>query len=379
MQKNKPAALVLNDGSVFHGHRIGHHDETWGEVVFNTSMMGYQEMFTDPSYAGQILVLTYPLIGNYGIQPLINESAQIRVRGIIVRDACEHPSHPREKMTLDEYLLSGSTPGLAGVDTRAVTKKIRNDGVMQGLIVDIDHISSAREQLLTLPSYGSQDFAEQVGTKNIYEWVDGPHPTAAQTEKYHIVVVDEGLKYNILRILSLRNCHVTIVPPNTSSDTIQELKPDGVLFSPGPGDPQHRTQQVKTVKGLLGRLPLMGICLGHQVIGQALGAKTFKLKFGHRGGNHPVKELSTGRVSITSQNHGYAIDADGLESEAEVSHINLHDGTVEGLTHRRYPIISIQYHSEASPGPYDNAYLFDQYLRMVSQHRGDSDLGTSYE
>jgi carbamoyl-phosphate synthase small subunit len=359
---------VLEDGSTFHGHRIGHHDEAWGEVVFNTSMTGYQEMLTDPSYAGQILLLTYPLIGNYGIEPPIDESAQIQVRGLIVRSDCETPSHPHNGITLHEYLLAGAVPGLAGIDTRAVTRRIRDKGVMQGLIVGLDDIEAAKTRLADLPAYDSQDFAGTVGTDRAYDWVNGPVTVGAADGKHHIVVLDEGLKYNILRLLTKRDCRVTAVPPMTSAEDILALKPNGVLLSPGPGDPVHRTVQVDTAKALIGRVPVMGICLGHQVIGRALGAETYKLKFGHRGGNHPVKELATGRVSITAQNHGYALDADGLETGAEVSHINLHDNTVEGLTHRKHPIVSIQYHSEASPGPLDNAHVFDRFLDLVRDY-----------
>ena len=365
MTTQTPAALVLEDGSTFHGHRIGHHDEAWGEVVFNTSMTGYQEMLTDPSYAGQILLLTYPLIGNYGLEPPIDESAQIQVRGLVVRSDCETPSHPHSGITLHEYLLAGAVPGLAGIDTRAVTRRIRDKGVMQGLIVGPDDIEAAKARLADLPAYDSQDFAGTVGTGQAYDWVDGPDTVGAADGQHHIVVLDEGLKYNILRLLTKRDCRVTAVPPMTPAEEILGLKPNGVLLSPGPGDPVHRTVQVDTAKALIGRVPIMGICLGHQVIGRALGAQTFKLKFGHRGGNHPVKDLATGRVSITAQNHGYAIDADGLEAGAEVSHINLHDDTVEGLTHRKHPIVSIQYHSEASPGPLDNAHVFDRFLDMV--------------
>ncbi len=367
MNDRRPGALVLEDGSVFLGERIGHHDDAWGEVVFNTSMTGYQEMLSDPSYAGQILVLTYPLIGNYGITPPIDESAKIQVRGLIVRSDCRTPSHPDGGITLHEHLLAGATPALAGIDTRAVTRRIRSRGVMQGLIVDPDDVERAKARFASLPSYDSQDFIAAVGTPSAYDWDGAPVAAGSTDGAPHIVVLDEGLKYNILRVLRSRGCRVTSLPPGATAEDIFALKPDGVLLSPGPGDPALRDHQVGVAEALLGRLPLMGICLGHQMIGRALGASTFKLKFGHRGGNHPVKDLTTGRVAITAQNHGYALDPDGLRAGAEVSHINLHDDTVEGLTHREYPLVSIQYHSEASPGPLDNAYLFDRFLDLVRE------------
>ena len=369
---SEPAFLVLADGSVFRGQRIGHQGEAWGEVVFNTSMTGYQEMLTDPSYAGQILVLTYPLIGNYGMLPGRDESARVQVRGLVVRSDCASPSHPLGGTTLRAYLESAGVPGLAGVDTRAITRRIRRTGVMQGLIVGASDVEWAQARLADLPEYDSQDFIA-VGTEQAYGW-EGRRgeagAAAGSAESSHIVLLDEGLKYNILRLLRDRGCRVTALPPGSDAASILERKPDGVLLSPGPGDPALRDRQVETAQALLGRLPLMGICLGHQVIGRALGAGTFKLKFGHRGGNHPVKDQTTGRVAITAQNHGYALDPAGLEAGAEVSHVNLHDGTVEGLRHRSYPLVSIQYHSEASPGPLDNAGLFDRFLDLVREAQG---------
>ena len=371
MTERIDACLVLEDGGVFRGRRMGHFDTAWGEVVFNTSMTGYQEMLTDPSYAGQILVLTYPLIGNYGVTPSIDESARIQVRGLVVRSDCDTPSHPLGGITVDAYLRAAGVPGLAGVDTRAITRRIRDRGVMQGLIVDPEEVERAKAQLADLPVYESQDFIE-VGTREAYRWDGAPSgvgSTAAMANGsgHHIVVLDEGLKYNILRMLRRRGCRVTAVPPGTEAGEVLAMHADGVLLSPGPGDPQLRDRQVATAEGLLGRVPLMGICLGHQVIGRALGAGSFKLKFGHRGGNHPVKDLITGLVAITAQNHGYALDPDGLRAGAQVSHVNLHDGTVEGLTHSEYPLVSIQYHSEASPGPLDNAELFDRFLDLVRE------------
>ena len=360
----EPAALVLADGGVFRGRRIGAPGEAWGEVVFNTSMTGYQEMLTDPSYAGQVLVLTYPLIGNYGIDPPIDESAQIQVRGLVVRSDCDTPSHPRDGITLDAYLAAAGITGIAEVDTRALTRRIRSEGVMLGLIVHPDEIERAQARLRDLPAYETQDFIE-VGTARRYEWDAHPVDPGASDGAPHIAVLDEGLKYNILRQLRGRGCRVSVVPPTSEAADILDLQPDGVLLAPGPGDPELRELQVTTAKALIGRVPLMGICLGHQVIGRALGAGTFKLKFGHRGGNHPVKELATGRVAITAQNHGYALDPDGLHTGATVSHVNLHDETVEGLQHSSEPLFTIQYHSEASPGPLDNTGLFDRFLDTV--------------
>ncbi len=373
LAEHHEAALVLADGAVFRGSALGAASDTWGEVVFNTSMTGYQEMLTDPSYAGQILVLTYPLIGNYGIDPPIDESRQIQVRGLVVRSECDSPSHPRGGMRLHDYLAAAGIPGIAGVDTRAITRRIRHEGVMPGMIVPAAEVESARRQLMELPDYDTQDFIS-VGAEQPYIWRDGrPEALAAASGEPgpHVVVLDQGLKYNILRNLRRRGCRVTAMPPDSCAEDILALAPQGVLLAPGPGDPQLRELQVGTAKSLVGKLPIMGICLGHQVLGRAFGADTFKLKFGHRGGNHPVLEVPTGRVAITAQNHGYAVDPDGLSSDVEVTHINLHDDTVEGLAHRSEPVFSIQYHAEASPGPLDNGHLFDRFLDLIGQVRGD--------
>lgn len=368
MNEANDAALVLADGSIFRGQALGAAADTWGEVVFNTSMTGYQEMLTDPSYAGQILVLTYPLIGNYGIDPPIDESAQVQVRGLVVRSECASPSHPRGGMRLDDYLKAAGVPGIAGVDTRAITRRIRSEGVLPGLIVPAGAAGDAARKIAELPSYDSIDFIE-VGTESVYGWEGKPvAPQEASAEGGpHIVVLDQGLKYNILRNLRRRDCRVTAAPPDSGVEDVLAYDPDGVLLAPGPGDPALRELQVRTAGALIGRVPLMGICLGHQVIARALGADTYKLKFGHRGGNHPVRELQTGRIAITAQNHGYAVDPDGLSADAEVTHINLHDDTVEGLAHRTEPVFCIQYHAEASPGPLDNGYLFDRFLKTIEQ------------
>ena len=358
------ALLVLEDGSVFAGQAFGATGRTYGEVIFDTAMAGYQEMLTDPSCAGQILVLTYPLIGNYGINAFDVESKRIQVRGLVVREECDQPSHWQSKGTLHEYLISQGIPGIAGVDTRALTRRLRSAGVMMGTITADETAEEALVRLRGLPTYGSVDFVRQVTTEKPYKW------EKPEVARRHIVVMDIGLKYNILRLLRARGCRVTAVPCITSAEDILGLRPDGIVLSPGPGNPALLDYLVRTVSGLIGKVPLFGICLGHHFIGQAFGAGTFKLKFGHRGANHPVKDLLTGRVHITAQNHGYALDPDGLRDGAEVSQVHLNDGTVEGLRHRSEPIITIQYHSEASPGPLDNVYVFDRFLEMVDASKG---------
>ena len=375
----RKATLVLEDGSAYEGEAFGAKATTYGEVVFSTSMTGYQEMLTDPSYAGQILVPTYPLIGNYGINESDSESKQIQVRGFVVREYCLQPSHWQSTRTLHEFLLAYGIPGISGIDTRALTRRLRSNGVMMGILSSEMTIEEASEELNSLPRYDSVNFVHQVSTEKSYEWQSSKPATAnlissplkgedkgeGEAKQSHIAVIDYGLKYNILRILSQLGCRATAIPCTASAKDILSLDPDGIVLSPGPGDPALLADITETVRKLIGKKPIMGICLGHQLIGKALGAKTFKLKFGHRGGNHPVRDLATGRVYITAQNHGYAVDADTLKGGLEVSHINLNDNTVEGLRHRDLSILSIQYHSEASPGPLDNMYLFERFLEMV--------------
>ena len=372
----KKAILVLEDGSVHEGHSFGAQTTAHGEVVFSTSMTGYQEMLTDPSYAGQILVPTYPLIGNYGINESDSESRQIQVRGLVVREYCPRPSHWQSTRTLHEFLLAYGIPGISGIDTRALTRRLRSSGVMMGILGSEMTTEEASAELKSLPRYDSVNFVHQVSTEKAYEWQSGIPATAtlpslslrgasATKQSLKILVIDYGLKYNILRILSQLGCRASAVPCTASAEDALASNPDGIVLSPGPGDPALLDDIANTVRNLIGKKPIMGICLGHQLIGKSLGAKTFKLKFGHRGGNHPVRDLATGRVYITAQNHGYALDADTLEGGLEVSHINLNDGTVEGLRHQDLPILSIQYHSEASPGPLDNMYLFERFLEMV--------------
>jgi len=362
----KRAILVLEDGSVYEGYCFGAETSAYGEVVFNTSMAGYQEMLTDPSYAGQIVVPTYPLIGNYGINEQSFESKKVQVRGFVVREECHQPNHYLSTGTLHEFLAEYGIPGISGVDTRAITRKLRSAGVMMGAITSDNTAQQALAELPKLPRYGAIDFVKQVTTEAPYQW----QPESTETGSappYHIVVLDCGLKYSILRIMRRMGCTLTILPCVMSADEILNLKPDGIILSPGPGNPEVLDYIVDTVKPLIGKKPMMGICMGHLILGRVFGAKTFKLKFGHRGGNHPVRDLASGRIHITAQNHGYAVDADSLGSELEVTHINLNDGTVEGLRHKELPVFCIQYHSEASPGPWDSTYLFEKFLEMVKQ------------
>jgi carbamoyl-phosphate synthase small subunit len=359
----KTATLVLADGAIYEGYSFGAETDAVGEVVFNTSMAGYQEMLTDPSYAGQILIPTYPLIGNYGTNNEDDESRRIQVRGFVVREECDLPNHYLNNKTIHDYLMAGGIPGIWGVDTRAITRRLRSVGVMMGMITSTLTPAEALEAIKKAPDYGDIDFVKGVTTEKQYEWKDSDKAT------YRVVALDCGLKYNILRLLAKHGCRTTIVPCTTSAEEILSLKPDGILLSPGPGDPDKLDYLVETVKKLVGRQPIMGICLGNQLIHRAFGGKHFKLKFGHRGGNHPVRDLQSGRVYITAQNHGYAADPATVSKELEVTHVNLNDGTVEGLRHKELPIFSIQYHSEASPGPLDNVYLFEKFVGMMGGNK----------
>jgi len=359
----KKAILVLEDGSVYHGNTFGAEADVGGEVVFNTSMFGYQETLTDPSYAGQIVVPTYPLIGNYGINEDDFESNRVQVSGFVIREECLQPNHYLSISTIHEYLLKNNIPGISGIDTRAITRKLRSVGVMKGIITSDKTPQQAMEQIHQMPDYGSIDFVRQVSTKVPYQWE--AESTKKASPPCHIVVLDCGLKFSILRMMRQHGCKVTAIPCTTSADEILKLEPDGIILSPGPGNPEMLDYIVDTVKQLVNNKPIMGICMGNQLIARTFGAGTFKLKFGHRGGNHPVKDLSDGRIHITAQNHSYAVDPDTVKNGLEVTHINLNDGTVEGLRHKELPIFSIQYHSEASPGPLDSAYLFGKFLEMV--------------
>ena len=374
------ALLALEDGRTFECRSFTGPGETWGEVVFNTSMTGYQEVLTDPSYSGQIVVMTYPLVGNYGVNPFDVESDRIQVSGFLLKEYQHYPSSFRSTESLAEYLKRQNVLGIEAFDTRALTRHIRNAGAMRAFISteDLDP-SSCIARAGKIPPMAGCDLVHTVSTRFPYRWIDGKpmvlEPSEAplnrqawkfKGEKPSVVVIDYGIKYNILRCLEGRGFEIITVPAATDADTIRAMEPDGIFLSNGPGDPEPVTYAIATIKALLGYVPMFGICLGHQLLGLALGGKTFKLKFGHRGANQPVKNLLTGRVEITSQNHGFAVAADSLKNkEIEITHINLNDQTLEGFKHRGYRIFTAQYHPEASPGPHDAQYLFDEFRAMM--------------
>jgi carbamoyl-phosphate synthase small subunit len=359
------AYLVLEDGTVFPGRSVGADGRADGEVVFNTSMTGYQEMLTDPSYAGQLLTLTYPMIGNYGMDDAVEESDRIQPAGLIVREAAPYASHPRSQRTLAEFLVERNIVAIDRVDTRALTRRIRTHGVMLGSITTDEEPIDALERLREMTRYDDVNWVSTVTTRERYSWPPPPGQT-----RYRIALLDGGVKRNIMRSLRLRGAEVTVFPATTAAEALLETNPDGIVLSPGPGDPELLDSMVAETRQLIGTLPILGICLGHQVAARALGAGTFKLPFGHRGGNHPVKDLDTGKVTITAQNHGYAVDGDGLVAGAYVNRINLNDQTVEGIAMRTEPLLTIQYHSEASPGPLDNTGIFDRFIEMVAAREG---------
>jgi carbamoyl-phosphate synthase small subunit len=359
------ALLVLADGSVFPGTSVGASGHADGEVVFNTSMTGYQEMLTDPSYAGQLLVLTYPIIGNYGIDETVEESGRIQPAGLIVREAAVHPSHLRSTKPLRAYLAERGVVAIEGVDTRAITRRIRQHGVLPGTITTHETAGQALDRLRALPGYDDVNWVATVTTPEAYDW---DHHGARARRR--IALLDGGVKRNIMRSLAARGCAIRVFPAHSTAGELLASRPDGIVLSPGPGDPRLLDGMVRETARLIGKVPILGICLGHQVAARALGAGTFKLPFGHRGGNHPVQEVLSGKVTITAQNHGYAVDPDGLNSAAYVSHINLNDQTVEGLALRNEPLLTIQYHSEACPGPLDNAGIFDRFVEMMATVHG---------
>lgn len=372
-----PATLVLEDGSIFRGQSFGAAGETGGEVVFNTSMTGYQEILTDPSYSGQIVTMTYPLIGNYGINDEDTESTKIQVAGFIIKELSLITSNWRSKMPLEEWMKIQNVVGLLGIDTRALVRKLRNHGVMRGYITTADCTEAElKEKVSQIPSMAGSDLVQSNTCEKIYGWDDRLH-TYHQSPKFKrnendpikVTAFDFGVKHNILRHLTERGCQVKVVPANTSAEDVLADNPDGIFLSNGPGDPEPVSYAVDTVKQLLGKKPLFGICLGHQILGLALGGKTYKLKFGHRGANQPVKNLTTGKVDITSQNHGFAVDAKSLPNNVKETHINLNDNTTQGLECDDLNCFSVQYHPEASPGPHDAAHHFDRFLDMMVQNK----------
>jgi len=367
------AILLLEDGTVFEGTSFGAKGQKCGEVVFNTSMTGYQEILTDPSYNEQIITMTYPLIGNYGTNQSDWESQKIFASGFIVKENCSYPSNWRNKDSLSDYLESNNIIGLEGIDTRKLVKHIRTEGAMKGIISSTDlNIDKLKKKLASYPGLVGRDIVKDVTAKKPYNWdkpvIDVLNPNEERLEKkYKVVAFDFGIKQNILRMLCSHGCDVKVVPAATSPDEVLSQKPDGVFLSNGPGDPAPVTYAVETVKNLLGKVPIFGICLGHQILSLALGGKTYKLKFGHRGANHPVKNLQTGKIEITSQNHGFCVDMDSLkDKDVELTHINLNDNTLEGFRCKRYPAFSVQYHPEASPGPHDSAYLFTEFIKSMT-------------
>ncbi|WAC08577.1 MAG: glutamine-hydrolyzing carbamoyl-phosphate synthase small subunit [Thermodesulfobacteriota bacterium] len=369
------AILCLENGRTFLGESFGAQGETTGEVVFNTSLSGYQEVLTDPSYKGQIVTMTYPLIGNYGINEEDSESEKPQVEGFVVRELSSLPSNWRSQKTLDEYFKEYSIVGIQGIDTRALTKHIRDAGAQLGIIstVDLDP-QSLREKLEKAPQYVGRDLVKEVTCNHSYEWKEGTwsfpggdkKPSRPKEERFNVIVYDYGVKRNILRHLVDEGCDVTVVPASFPAEDVLGLRPQGVCLSNGPGDPAALPYVVDNIKKLIGKLPIMGICMGHQILGLALGGKTYKLKFGHRGGNQPVKDLVTGNVAITAQNHGFCVDLETLDTrEVFLTHINLNDQTLEGFQHKQLPLFSVQYHPEAAPGPHDASYLFKQFCELM--------------
>jgi len=349
--------LALEDGTIFEGQGVGATGTASGEVVFNTGMTGYQEILTDPSYCGQIVVMTYPLIGNYGFNTVDNQSAAPRVRGFVVREWCAEPSHWQATTDLENYLRAEGIVGLSGIDTRALTRHLRRAGTLGGVIARGEEDELEQEELVAL--------ARKAVVTDLVEEVTTPEPYRISGSGPRMTVVDLGVKQNILNQLAVHDYDITVVPATWDANKIISTCPDGILFSNGPGDPRVLDTPIKAARQLLGELPLFGICLGHQVLGLALGGQSYKLPYGHRGANHPVQDLRTGRVYVTSQNHGYAIDADSLGDEVHVTHRNLNDNTVEGLQHRYTPTFSVQYHPEAGPGPRDSYHIFEQMSNLV--------------
>lgn len=374
--KPKKACLVLENGTLFTGQSIGFNGYTEGEIVFNTAMTGYQEILTDPSYNGQIVTMTYPLIGNYGCNPEDVESRQPWVEGFVIKELAALPSNWRKQETLVDFLKKHKIVAIQGVDTRKLTKMIRSGGAQRALITtQNDDIKSLQKRVKKIPSIVGADLASEVTAEKPYRWREGIYEwpkgySAKKKFKYFVVAYDFGIKRNILRSLVSNRIDVLVVPARTSWEEVLKMKPDGVLLSNGPGDPVPIEYAIENIRNLIGRIPIFGICLGHQLLALALGGKTFKLKFGHRGANHPVKNLETGAIEITSQNHGFAVDIDSLKGRANLTHLNLNDMTSEGLSIKEKFLFSVQYHPESSPGPRDSRYLFHDFIQMMEDFKG---------
>jgi carbamoyl-phosphate synthase small subunit len=365
-----PARLILEDGSVYEGTSFGSTANAIGEVVFNTSLTGYQEIATDPSYRFQIVTMTYPHIGNYGIEKAVEQSEEPQVAGFVVRNAIAEPSNVHSLMPLAAYFERNRISAIEGIDTRALTRKIRSEGAMRGMITSQAErsIDDVVAEIRRAPSMSGLDLVQRVTALRPYPFDEQP-----TERRRRIAVYDFGVKRDILRQLTRQQCEVTVYPATTHADEILAQKYDGVLLSNGPGDPEPVTYAQDNIRQLVGKVPVFGICLGHQLLGLALGGRTYKLKFGHRGGNHPVKDLRNGRVEITAQNHGFSVDPDSLsENDVEYTHINLNDQTLEGFRHRREPILAVQYHPEAAPGPHDSFYLFGEFMKMIDEAKGAS-------
>jgi carbamoyl-phosphate synthase small subunit len=374
------AILALEDGTIFTGRSFTGACDVTGEVVFNTSMSGYQEILTDPSYCGQMVTMTYPLIGTYGVNEQDVESDRVQVKALLVREYQEYPSNYRSQKSLADYLKASRVPGIEGIDTRALTRHIRLEGAMKAaLSTEASDTDALVDKARQSPDMAGSDLVQYVTCKAPLLWKAG-RPTELSValdqfmwpdkpEGFRVVAMDYGIKYNILRSLERRGCTILILPAHTPSAVIERLNPQGLFLSNGPGDPAAVTYAVDVIREQIGRRPIFGICLGHQLMGRALGGRTFKLKFGHRGANQPVKDLTTGKVEITSQNHGFSVDIDSLsDKDLRLSHVNLNDQTLEGLVHKAYPIFSVQYHPEASPGPHDADYLFDRFIQLMAQN-----------